>query len=46
MILPFWHNVTADQVKKYSYSLSGKLALNSAINTIDDIVEKVLGLIK
>ncbi|WP_075982588.1 TIR domain-containing protein [Bacillus massilinigeriensis] len=46
MILPIWHNVTADQVKKYSYSLAGKLALNSAINTIDDIVENVKKLIK
>jgi len=46
MILPIWHNVTADQVKKYSYSLAGKLALNSAINTIEDIVENVKKLIK
>lgn len=46
MILPIWHNVTADQVKKYSFSLAGKLALNSAINTIDDIVGNVKQLIK
>jgi hypothetical protein len=45
-ILPIWHNVTADQVKKYSYSLSGKLALNTAVNTIDDIVENVKKIIK
>lgn len=41
MILPIWHNVTADQVKKYSHSLSNMLALNTALNTIDDIVENV-----
>ncbi|OIJ14882.1 hypothetical protein BKP35_05455 [Anaerobacillus arseniciselenatis] len=46
MILPIWHNVTADEVKKYSYSLAGKLALNTAVNTIDDIVDKVNALIK
>lgn len=46
MILPIWHNVTADQVQKYSYSLSGKLALNTAINPIDDIVDKVKKLVK
>ncbi|MFE4525330.1 TIR domain-containing protein [Cytobacillus firmus] len=46
MILPIWHNVTADQVKKYSYPLAGKLALNSAVNTIDDIVEGVKKLVK
>lgn len=46
MILPVWHNVTADQVKKYSYPLAGKLALNTALNTIDDIVKNVKKLIK
>jgi TIR domain len=45
-ILPIWHNVTADQVKKYSYSLSGKLALNTAVNTIGDIVENVKKIVK
>lgn len=46
MILPIWHNVTADQVKKYSQSLSGKLALNSAVNTIDDITDNLKKLLK
>ena len=41
MLLPIWHNITADQVQKYSYSLANKLALNTAINTIDEIVDKV-----
>ncbi|ELK44159.1 toll/interleukin-1 receptor domain-containing protein [Halobacillus sp. BAB-2008] len=41
IILPIWHNVTADQVQKYSLSLSNKLALNTGINTIDEIVENV-----
>lgn len=46
IILPIWHNVTADQVKQYSHSLSGKLALNSAVNTIDDIVDNLQRLLK
>lgn len=46
VILPIWHNVTADQVQKYSFSLSNKLALNTAINTIDEIVENVKKLLK
>ncbi|WP_188453933.1 hypothetical protein [Virgibacillus oceani] len=46
MILPIWHNVTADQVKKYNFSLSGRLTLNTAINTIDDIVENVKKLVR
>lgn len=46
MILPIWHNITADQVKKYSHSLSTKLALNTALNTIDDIVERVERILK
>jgi hypothetical protein len=41
MILPIWHNITADQVQKYSYSLANKLALNTALNTIEEIVESV-----
>ncbi|ENH96891.1 hypothetical protein J416_08262 [Gracilibacillus halophilus YIM-C55.5] len=46
MLLPIWHNVTADQVNKYSYSLSDKLALNSGINTINEIVENIKNLLK
>jgi len=41
IILPIWHNVTADEVNAFSYSLSNRLALNSAINTIEDIVDRV-----
>lgn len=41
MILPIWHNVTADQVQKYSYSISLRNALNTGINTMEDIVENL-----
>ncbi len=41
MLLPIWHNITADEMKNYSYSLSNKLALNTALNTKDEIVENV-----
>ncbi|MGX4667805.1 TIR domain-containing protein [Cerasibacillus sp. JNUCC 74] len=46
MILPIWHNITADEVKKYSHSLSNLLALNTAFNPIDEIVENVKKIVK
>jgi hypothetical protein len=41
MVLPIWHNVTADDVEKYSYSIANQSALNTAINTLDEIVENM-----
>lgn len=46
VILPIWHNIKADEINKYSYSLSNKLALNTAINTIDEIVDNVKKILK
>lgn len=41
MVLPIWHNVTADAVQKYSYSIANRSAMNTAVNTIDEIVENM-----
>lgn len=41
VILPIWHKVTADEINRYSPSLADKYALNTAYNTIDEIVKKV-----
>lgn len=38
VILPIWHKVTKDEVLKFSPSLVDKLALNTSIHTIQDIV--------
>lgn len=45
-ILPIWHNLTADEVIKYSLSLSGRLAMNTSKDTIDKIVDNVKRLVK
>ncbi|MBC1553538.1 TIR domain-containing protein [Listeria booriae] len=46
VILPIWHNITADQMQEYSLSLSDRLALNTAINTVDDIVNNLIKLLR
>jgi len=40
VILPLWHKVSKDEVMHYSPSLADKVALNTAIYTIDELVEK------
>jgi hypothetical protein len=45
VILPIWHKVTKDEVKSYSLSLADKLALNTSIHSIDEIVEQLKKLI-
>lgn len=46
VLLPIWHNITADEVNKYSSSLANRNAMNTSINTIDEIVEHVKRLVK
>lgn len=38
VILPIWHLVTKDQVQQYSPSLADKVAINSSLSTISEIV--------
>lgn len=45
MILPLWHNITADELASKSPSLANKLAWNSAVNTIDEISSTVKSLL-
>lgn len=40
-ILPLWHKVSKDEVIHYSPTLADKFALNTAMNTIDEIVKKL-----
>jgi hypothetical protein len=40
-ILPIWHKVSKDEVAKFSPTLADKLALNTAVLTVDDIVENL-----
>ena len=41
-LLPIWHKVTVDEVARHTPSLAGRLALNTAINSTDDIVVELL----
>lgn len=46
MILPLWHNVTKDEVDAKSPTLSNRLALDTRLNTISDIVAAFKSLIE
>lgn len=41
LILPIWHNITKQEVQQFSPSLVGKMAMNTAIMTPDEIAEKL-----
>lgn len=45
MILPLWHNVTKDEIDKKSPSLSNRLALDTRINSLEEIVESFKSLL-
>jgi hypothetical protein len=41
VVLPIWHKVSKDEVKSYSPSLADKVAINSSISGLDEIVEQL-----
>lgn len=41
VILPLWHKLSKDEVVNYSPSLADKIALNTAVSTLDEIVEEL-----
>ncbi len=45
-ILPLWHKVSKDEVMKYSPSLADTVALNTAMFTIEELVEKLSDVLK
>lgn len=44
VILPIWYKITKDEALKFSPSLADKLALNTSLHAIDDIVENLVNL--
>lgn len=44
VILPIWHKISKDEVLEFSPSLADKMALNTSIHTIDDIVKSLIDL--
>lgn len=41
LILPIWHNITKQEVQQFSLSLAGKMAMNTAFMTPDEIAKKL-----
>ncbi|NLD93981.1 MAG: TIR domain-containing protein [Fibrobacter sp.] len=41
VILPIWHKITKDEVLRYSPTLTDKMALNTSIHTIAEIVNSL-----
>jgi hypothetical protein len=39
VILPIWHKITKDEVLQFSPTLADKVALNTSIHSIDDIIK-------
>ena len=45
VILPIWHKVTKNEVINYSPALADKLALNTSIHTVEEIVTSLKDLL-
>ena len=45
-ILPIWHKVTKDEVARHSPTLADIVALNTAVQSTEEIVEKLLEIIE
>ena len=45
-ILPIWHKVSKDEVAKFSPTLADKLAMNTGVSTVDEIVESLRHLLQ
>jgi hypothetical protein len=41
-LLPIWHKLTVDEVTQHAPSLAGRLALNTSIQSTDDIVDELV----
>jgi hypothetical protein len=46
VILPLWHHISKDEVRSYSPSLADKVALSTALYTIDELVEQLIKAIR
>ena len=46
VVLPIWHNITKEEVIKYSPSLADKLARNTAMYTVEEIASEIAEVIK
>jgi hypothetical protein len=45
VLLPIWHNITRDEVVRYSPMLADKVALNTSTATVDEIAGEIASVI-
>ncbi|MBU1316004.1 MAG: TIR domain-containing protein [Alphaproteobacteria bacterium] len=45
-ILPIWHKISKDEILRNAPTLAGKLALTTAALTVDEIVDKLVQIVK
>ena len=46
ILLPIWHGLTKDEVVSYSPSLAYKIARNTTTQTVDEIAEEIIEVVK
>lgn len=46
MILPIWHHISNDEVTAASPLLTGMLALNTSLMSLDEIVKELLKVLR
>lgn len=46
ILLPIWHNVSKQEVIKYSPSLADKLARNTATHTVEEIAVEIADVVR
>ena len=46
VILPIWHNITKEEVQKFSPFLADKFALNTTTTSLDEITLKILEVVR
>ncbi len=44
-ILPIWHNITKRQVQEFSPTIAGRLAINTTMQTADEIALELVSLL-
>lgn len=45
-ILPIWHKISKDEVTRYSPPLADKIALNTSLQSLEDITSELMNLLK
>jgi len=46
VILPIWHNISKEEVQQFSHFLADKFALNTSTASIDELVSKLIEIVR